>query len=120
LIGLVTLWCLGCSSYEPILDSLLGAGGGMVCEPGMPMAGSPGAAVVTHDDRTPVSVSVVSAPTDARGFDCGCGGSCHAPSLTLAVGAPRVSPIPTVEQLQPSEPSSISRTPLLPPPERAA
>lgn len=120
LIGLVTLWCLGCSSYEPILDSLLGAGGGMVCEPGMAMASSPGAVVATHNDRTLVSVSLVSAPTNDRGFDCGCGGSCHAPSLTLDAVTPRVSPIPTVEQSQPSEPASISRTPLLPPPERTA
>src|SRR5437868_1051407 len=92
LIGLVTLWCLGCSSYEPLLDSLLGSAGGMVCPPGMAMAHSTGDEVAASNERAVANASTVSAPADARSFDCGCGGSCHAPSVAFATAAPRVSP----------------------------
>jgi len=81
------------------------------------MAATDDASVAPGHDRT---IASASAPADAHGFDCGCGGSCHAPSLPPAAVAPRVSPVPTVVQSQPSEPASISRTPLLPPPELTA
>ena len=29
--GLVTVWCLGCSGYEPLLNALLGTGAVMTC-----------------------------------------------------------------------------------------
>jgi hypothetical protein len=115
---LVTVWCLGCSGYEPLLDSLLGGNtGGMVCDGGMAMAATPTAATASSTDQLIVTLSP---PANTRDFDCGCGGSCHAPSLALGVVAPRVAPILTVEQSQPSAPASISRTPLLPPPESIA
>src|SRR5438046_3153073 len=39
LVGLVTIWCLGCSGYDPLLRSLVGANAGamMACDPEMPM-----------------------------------------------------------------------------------
>ena len=40
--------------------------------------------------------------------------------MSAAAAVPHVAPLPTVVQSQPSEPASISRTPLLPPPELTA
>lgn len=134
LIGLVTLWCLGCSGYETLLGSMLGAsaGVGMNCASGATMADDPAVDrhVVDRTDAGDADMSVgsssdragltVSAPADARGFDCGCGGSCHAPSPALVAVAAPVSPVPAVEPSPPSEPASVSRKPLLPPPELTA
>lgn len=120
LIGLVTLWCLGCSSYEPLLGSLFGAGPNamMICDSDMAAASTTPAASAVADQGH--ANRVTAAPTDNRSFDCGCGGSCHAPSPNLATIVAAAAPVPAIEQLQPSEPASISRAPLLPPPQLTA
>ncbi len=118
LVGLITLWCLGCSSYEPILGSLLGVKTAvmMTCDTDKtPPATS---AAVAASDRDHIGGTV--SGSEERGFDCGCGGSCHAPSPTFAAIAAALSPVAAVEQQLPSEPLSIARAPLLPPPERTA
>ena len=119
LVGLVTIWCLGCSSYESILTSLFGmqAAATMTCDSGM---GADSDRVAMHaasaNERSAPAVSV---PRDARGFDCGCGRSCHAPAPHLAVVSPPTAPVPEAIQFAPSAPSTIARAPLLPPPEFA-
>jgi hypothetical protein len=119
LVGLITLWCLGCSSYEPLLDSLIGgkARAMMTCDTDMTAPAASHAPAASEPDHT---ASAISASPDDRGFDCGCGGSCHAPSPAFATIAVPRSPIAAVDQPQPSEPLSIARTPLLPPPEFTA
>lgn len=119
LVGLITLWCLGCSSYEPLLSALLGEKGTtmMVCNGDMtpPTASDASTASDRHHAARAVSVAV-----NDRGFDCGCGGSCHAPSPAFAAIAAPLSRVAGVDQQQPSEPLSVARTPLLPPPELTA
>ena len=119
LVGLITLWCLGCSSYEPLLSALLGgkATTMMVCDADMTPPTASDAS--TTADRDHAGGTVSAAATD-RGFDCGCGGSCHAPSPAFAAIAAPLSRVASVDQQQPSEPLSIARTPLLPPPELTA
>jgi len=117
LTGLVTVWCLGCSSYEPLLSSLLGAKAGamMNCD----------SDVTTPSDASDASVApigdhdgfTVSAATDQRGYDCGCGSSCRAPSPSFAAVAGAPSLVPAADHSEPSEPASVARAPLLPPPE---
>jgi hypothetical protein len=112
LIGLVTVWCLGCSAYEPLLGSLLGskAVAMMACdsEPAFAAEG----ARASQESR-------ITAPTsrDSNDYDCGCGGSCHAPSASVARPTELRSPVAVVIAFQPIEPASISRSPLIPPPE---
>lgn len=120
LVGLVTLWCLGCSSYKPLLGSLLGAGSSamMICDSDMVTGSTTPAASAVADQGH--ANRVIAAPTDGRSFDCGCGGSCHAPSPNLATIVAPTAPIRAIQQLQPSEPASISCAPLLPPPQFTA
>jgi len=108
LVALITVWCLGCSGYEPLLDSLLGdADGGMSC-----------AEMVQSADQSATSASPVAAVTAQHdSFDCGCGQGCHASSPLS--GTPRTirDVVPTVASLEVSTPPSVTRAPLLPPPE---
>ena len=110
LVALITVWCLGCSGYEPLLDSLLGnADGGMSC-----------AEMVQSADQSESAMSSQVAAVTAQhdSFDCGCGQSCHASSPLI--GAPRTirDVVPMVASLEVSTPPSVTRAPLLPPPER--
>jgi hypothetical protein len=62
----------------------------------------------------------VSAASDARDFDCGCGGSCHAPSPTMPVPPVRSELVAHASDWHVAKPASVSRAPLLPPPEVVA
>ena len=122
LVGLVTVWCLGCTGYEPLMDSLLGgAGVVMNCESvsGAAAAHDANASSAFETIRT-AGQTAVSAPATHRGFECGCGGSCHATSPTLLTAAVMHSVVRAVAPWQPSEPASVPRVPLLPPPELGA
>jgi hypothetical protein len=121
MVGLVTVWCLGCSGYEPLLDGLLGAtpSSMMRCASDMDTGAAVDAAPSTVTEQSHDAHASVSVPANDQGFDCGCGGSCHAPSPTPSVTpAPRI-PVTAVVQAQPSAPPSVFRAPLLPPPEFA-
>ena len=122
LVGLVTIWCLGCAGYEPLMDDMLQAGGGaMSCESAIgPGAAADGNASSVSDGARTAGQTAVSVPATHRGFECGCGGSCHAPSPTLLTAAVVHSVVRAVEPWQPSEPASVPRAPLLPPPEFGA
>lgn len=119
LIGLVTIWCLGCSGYEPLLGALLGPGAGsmMACDTGMTM-GTPDTASSMSSAVNGGELGVSALGAVGHGFDCDCG-SCHAPSPTHATAAAPESSVPAIAQREPSEPASVSRSPLLPPPEFA-
>jgi len=114
LTALVTVWCLGCSAYEPLLGWVFGAKGNWM------MACDSDPAVTAQDVPMPLGTShEISAPSsrDSHDYDCGCGGSCHAPSASATRLGELRSPVSVVIAFQPAEPSSVSRTPLLPPPE---
>src|SRR5678810_966230 len=74
--GLITVWCLGCSGYESLLNSLLGHATGMMC--GSEMAGEM-AIGQPDDDTSAATVASVAESSPRGGFDCGCG-SCNAAS----------------------------------------
>jgi len=109
LVAVITVWCLGCAGYEPLLDSLHGDGTAMSCGE---MTVSGGTAGV---EQSMPAVSAVSASHDA--FDCGCGQGCHASSPAVQATHPVRSAIPALAALERSAPPSVTRTPLLPPPE---
>jgi hypothetical protein len=104
IVGLVTIWCLGCSGYEPLLGSLLG---------------SRTSAMMACDGQAPTSAPSVSAVPDSHGFDCGCG-SCHAASAVQWRVDYSPPTLAAIVQPEPTEPAFIARVPLLPPPEFSA
>ena len=63
--------------------------------------------------------SSVTVPADShRGFDCGCGQSCQATVLSAPAVVLRGDPPPAIRVGSLTQPPSIVRAPLLPPPER--
>jgi hypothetical protein len=117
--ALITVWCLGCSSFEPLLAELLGSAAGpeMVCasEGGTRGAMSPGASSASSDVST-VSVGTSEEATSARGFTCDCQG-CYAPSPALPAVALDALPALGQPHTEPAMPLSIEREPLVPPPQ---
>ena len=125
LTALITVWCLGCSSFDPLFDGLgLGTASlGMECGSGEVMNVRD-----TGSDVSPAAAGrsaagserAVKAPADehAQGYDCGCQ-SCHAPTPPqfAFVGTPAVAPDAPITT--PVALSSVVREPLVPPPQRA-
>jgi hypothetical protein len=116
LTALATVWCLGCSAFDPLLAVLFPAAGPtMVCA-------SEGSASNTMTQPVADGGSAVVAPASHDGggaASCGCE-SCHAPVPTqLAVVVPTPS-LPHHPMGEPGIPPSIDRTPLVPPPQRVA
>jgi hypothetical protein len=115
----VTVWCLGCSAFDPLLSQLAGGStSGMVCA-GDERGGASGAASneSTSDDKR-----VRATPTDegrSGGAICDCQ-SCTAPSPSPLLA---VIPSPTLPRLAPvlsATPSSRDTEPLVPPPQLAS
>ena len=116
-IGIITVWCLGCSGYEPLLGSLLGRGSGMSC--GSEMAASLSASAAGNAGSATHASAFTAAGTARQAFDCGCG-SCHAPSPDgFVIHLGRLAP-PTTHVGVVTEPSSVTRTPIAPPPQARA
>src|SRR5689334_6016172 len=100
LTALLTVWCLGCSGFEPLV-----------------------AAMSDH----PAAPSVASAPLDGTSMmaqaecadsDCACGHTCIAEwPASPATPASRAL-APTAASIDLAQPPSIARRPLIPPPER--
>jgi hypothetical protein len=111
--GLVTIWCLGCSGYEPVLGSLIG-GGGMSCASEMAVSASE-----TGAGTSAAQATVGDASQSDHGFDCGCG-SCHAASPMHWCANVERSDNPRVASVAAVEPLSVIRAPVAPPPEFAA
>ena len=112
LTALITVWCLGCSAYEPLLDSLLvsGAPTGMSC-------GSEMGAKNDLASAGQSGASISSSPAAAQaGYACDCG-SCQSEtpqSWTIATSTAR---IPSAIAAAVVELTSITRAPVAPPPE---
>lgn len=118
-VGLVTIWCLGCVAYEPIVDSFSVTGmvsatdcdSRRVLEYGQLAIVSVGAVVIAS--------SVSAAPSES-GFDCCCGALCHAVCIAHETSSVPQLTVPLAVHDQPTEPASVTRSPLLPPPQRTA
>ena len=122
LVVLVTVWCTGCSGYEPLLDAALGrSGAGMDCasEDGTPPASAQAPELGVSAARFHAAAAISARPMSSgeTGFSCGCT-SCHAVTLASWSFTPLAAPgIPLASA--PELPLvSVGRVPLLPPPER--
>ncbi|MEJ7810250.1 MAG: hypothetical protein WKG32_07495 [Gemmatimonadaceae bacterium] len=123
LTALVTVWCLGCSAFEPMFAALTGSltVTSMVCaSDGRPSDSTD--IVTTLDVRTDaLAVSAIFSGDEppGPGYDCDCAGSCHAPSPPALAATPDRHPPPSVPSAEPTTLLSIEREPLVPPPQRA-
>ena len=121
-VVLVTVWCTGCSGYEPVLDAALGRSGvGMDCasEEGgsTSQAPVPEPGVAAQQPHAGAAISTLPMSSAEKGFSCGCS-SCHA--VTLASWSIAQLAVPAISLANSPELSlvSVGRVPLLPPPER--
>ena len=120
LTALVTVWCLGCAAFDPLLDALLGSRPGM----GMRCASDGGSDVPTaatlnmaREDSLQVRADPSEGSEQTDGVVCGCQ-SCYAPAPALLPVALDPLPPPAALVFEPSAPASIEREPLVPPPQR--
>jgi hypothetical protein len=119
LIALATMWCLGCSAFDPLLDHLAGvsAASGMVCESdgyGGPVTERVGGAA--HAELPAVHVVPTTDAGSDGGYVCGCQ-SCHAASLAAYALSIEPLPAPSVPATEPIALLSVVREPLVPPPQ---
>jgi hypothetical protein len=118
LTALITVWCVGCSGFEPLLDAAFGAGSSvMTCGSGGASMGTEMSPSSTGPTRAQATVSPVADAHHA--FDCGCG-SCHsvAPHAWALPSMPSVSPAVMFGHV--GALVSVARAPLLPPPQYTA
>lgn len=87
----------------------------MVCDSDSGMAGAAREPSDAPGATSPIRAASPATVTHA-GFDCGCG-SCHAASPTHWITVPARSPVAAGAHVEPIELASVSRSPLLPPPE---
>jgi hypothetical protein len=115
LTALLTVWCLGCSAFDPIIAHLAGLKAGMIC--GADEIGT-GGVVSTGDGNETATVG----PVDEDGEGpvvCDCQ-SCAAPAPALVADAAEPSPAPGTEAADRVTPPGLDREPLVPPPQRVA
>jgi hypothetical protein len=117
--ALITVWCLGCSAFDPLIALLSGrdAGTGMVCGADERPAG--GAAMVVAGGSSANSVIAPVHEGRPSTVVCDCQ-SCCAPAPTALAAAPLPPPPPGVDVGTFLVPPSLAREPLLPPPQRVA
>jgi hypothetical protein len=130
-IGVMTVWNLGCVGFQPLLGSMMGssASAGVVCDAeGMlvtPTTASSQASVSEESSVKPavptnVNSTVAAAPTDrdaaGQSMNCGCQSCCAPPSAPRILAVANVA-VPLAPIGNHVTPPSISRTPLVPPPQ---
>jgi hypothetical protein len=120
LTAIVTVWCLGCSAYEPVLAELLGTSGAprMPCDSESEMGGSPTVTAGASHGAGDAKVASAAATTSGRGFACGCQ-SCHAAAPVVLSVVSQTALTAYLPESTPAAPLSIARAPLVPPPQTA-
>lgn len=106
--GLVAIWCLGCTAFEPLLDQLIGSRGSAASCASMDDMAS-------HDLSAPSSIREAIAPTDQGVMGCGCD-HCVAVQTAPTEVAIVPQPLPTEVASLVGAPLTIDREPLVPPP----
>lgn len=116
--ALITMWCLGCSSYEPMLSTLFASAGsaGMSCDGNGGMEDVTSAAPSAPSDSPKETAISAAANGSQHSISCSCQ-SCHAASPT-ALGVATAPPSPARPPLSTLVNFlSVEREPLVPPPD---
>ena len=108
LTGLVTIWCLGCSGFEPLLDAFVDSS----AQPSMACSETE-----TGSDETP-TIGAVPVSSTSGSVVCGCQ-FCGAVSLPVLAMFTAALPIPSTLDDQPVALLSVEREPVVPPPQRS-
>lgn len=119
LTALVTVWCMSCATFEPLMAGLVGASRSMAC--GSDVTPLTSSAELTIADANALDIqrsqSIISeGQQETDGFACACQ-SCTvtAPAqASVALSASPISPTPVFLMLSLAE---ITRAPLVPPPQ---
>ncbi len=116
LTAIVTVWCLGCAGFEPLIDALQTDRGeaSSSCANEARMSGTDDAQDVGHT-RT---MRVGAAADDHGHLGCACGTSCLTTLLSPVRVAGSGAPVPAIDQDVARAPASTVRPPLLPPPQQ--
>ena len=118
--ALVTVWCLGCSAFDPLLALLDGSNAPMtVCASDGAAPVAQGSVVGDTASSAQTSAFVVASSPAPHGDVCGCQ-SCLAAQSDRAHEQISAQSAPRIERAEPVVPASVTRSPLLPPPERLA
>ena len=114
LTAFLTVWCLGCAAFDPVIDSLLGQKTTTAsCLSEMVESGQ-----TAGSDGLTISPSVNGADSE---LCCGCGcGSCHSVSPQATDVAAVVAATPRAISLVERRLASVTRAPVAPPPEHRA
>ena len=119
LTALLTVWCLGCSAYDPILAGSFGVGMRCASEGEMASMQAGRAPAASSQGPAAAAPSVSAAPQAATlGVDCGCG-SCTATTLRGVAAAIDAPPMPMMPASLPASHSIVAPEPLIPPPQLA-
>jgi hypothetical protein len=119
LVALVTVWCLGCGAFEPLLGFLTdSAAAGMNCGSeqtggSLPLQGS--AAESEHSGSRETQI-VTSLDQHKESISCACG-SCYSVSPHTLALALEASPAPQAVPGTAPFFESVKREPLVPPPQ---
>jgi len=118
-IALVTVWCLGCGAFEPLVSSLARTrSAGMSCGSDQTESSTPYHRAGDANESTPERVQTVAAldQHETGNYSCSCD-SCYSSSpVTISLELHSLS-APEAIPTTPAFPESINRTPLLPPPQ---
>jgi hypothetical protein len=118
--ALVTVWCLGCSAFDPLLALLGGSSAPMmVCASDGAVPGPQGSAAATVSSSAPTGSIAAASSLTTHGDICGCQ-SCLAAHSDGVHEYAAAQLTPRVDRTDPTAPASVTRSPLLPPPERVA
>lgn len=115
LTGVIAVWCLGCSAFDPIIGLLAGADASAVM-----LCGADEVRPVTGPQSGPAipSVSAASDATQPMSV-CDCQSCCAPAPISLMLAADR-STSPRIDPADIVAPLSLARQPLVPPPQRIA
>ena len=118
LTAILTVWCLGCSAFDPLLCRLFGTGAAVMdCAGAEQPASTPAIATTTSGDESAVAVAPTSSGHGSpNAMTCDCQ-SCHAPPAALIALKPELTPPPAIALIEPGSFASVGREPLVPPPE---
>jgi hypothetical protein len=116
--AIATVWCLGCSAFDPLFALLDGSSAPMmVCASDGAAPAAHGSAVAATGSSARTSTVAAASSLATHADACGCQ-SCLAAQSNKVEQQISGHPAPRVERIDPSAPASITRSPLLPPPER--
>jgi hypothetical protein len=122
LTALVTVWCLGCSALDPLIEQMLGHASIMTCASDMDAMRTSGAApaassVTVGQEHAAPAVSAAQLHGES-GLSCGCG-TCTAPSVSSVLATASLADAPNAHQWRAPELQAPERVPLVPPPQPA-